>query len=371
MNAGHEALRTEMHQKFNTMQESIDKLTQLVTLSLHGKNPAESSAVTKAGLDVDILAEKSSTTNLPFHSPHLEEPHLTSKHIEIPMFTGDDPIGWLARAEQYFAIQRTREDLKVATTFISMEGPALHWLRWLQQQSPTLTWEQFKSELLEEFGGELSGPPIEQLAALRQMGSVNDYANEFRARVAQLPGLAPHVQLGLFLNGLKPENRVRLRPNDVVDLRTAMRVARSVEREIEFLSTGRVSGKNISVGIVKQGNSGHTRHPTFPPRTSGAQTTQKAARQYSHREYIDMRAKGLCFRCHQPYSPMHVCPNKSLRTLIAAEDEDEEIVRELVETNHDDNKNSQPDAAQFSLLDLPLTTINGICGQNKIKSDLF
>lgn len=97
---------------------------------------------------------------------------------------------------------------------------------------------------MEEFGGELSGPPIEQLAALRQTGTVDEFANTFRARVAQIPGLAPHIQLGLFLNGLKPEIRVRLRPNDVNDLRTSIRVARAVEREIEFLSSSRIPGRS-------------------------------------------------------------------------------------------------------------------------------
>ncbi|GER29783.1 ribonuclease Y [Striga asiatica] len=81
-------------------------------------------------------------------------------------------------------------------------------MRWLQQQHPMLTWSQLKFELMEQFGGDLSALPIELLAALHQ--------------------------LGLFLNGLREEIRVLFRPNDATDLRTAMRVARSITRELDF-----------------------------------------------------------------------------------------------------------------------------------------
>ncbi|XP_019192891.1 PREDICTED: uncharacterized protein LOC109187208 [Ipomoea nil] len=238
----------------------------------------------------------------------------------------------------------------------------------------THSWTKFTHDLLEEFGDELPGPPFEQLAALRQTGLVDEFIAAFRARIAQIPGLAPHIQLGLFLNGLKPAIRVRLRPNDVTDLRTAMRVARAAEREIEFLSTGRLLGRslqdeNAALQIIHSHSgstwsNGHGKNsqtnsvlnysqpkpiptqsqfsgsnqtssfssqtqPAFPAmqssvRNSSTSTSRAPARHYSNKEYLDMRAKGLCFRCQQPYSPLHVCPNKSLQTLIAAEDDEDE-----------------------------------------------
>ncbi|GER25948.1 arginine--tRNA ligase, partial [Striga asiatica] len=88
---------------------------------------------------------------------------------------------------------------------------------------------------MEQFGGDLSAPPIELLAALRQVGTMDEYCNEFHVRAAHISGIPSHIQLGLFLNGLKEEIRVRFRPNDATDLRTAMRVARSIARELDFL----------------------------------------------------------------------------------------------------------------------------------------
>lgn len=89
-------------------------------------------------------------------------------------------------------------------------------------------------ELLEQFGGDVSTPPIEQLAALHQVGPVDDFVNDFRARATQIPDLTPHVQLGLLLNGFKEEIRVCIHPNDVLDLRMVMKGVHLVERELEF-----------------------------------------------------------------------------------------------------------------------------------------
>ncbi|XP_019188336.1 PREDICTED: uncharacterized protein LOC109182641 [Ipomoea nil] len=351
-----EEMRSEIKDRMDGIEGTLAKMSELL-FSLHWKRSVESSVSPVPG------------------------------RLEIPTFDGTDPVGWLVRADQYFVIQCTREDLKVPTAFISMEGPTLHWLRWLQQQHPSLTWSQFTTELLEEFGGELSGPPIEQLAALRQIGTVDDFANIFRARVAQIPCLAPQIQLGLFLNGLKPAIHVRLRPNDVTDLRIAIRVARAVKRELEFLSSGRIPGrvvdeddnsynKKTSAGIgwssgPTKHSSAHSyvsNHPTpkplsnnphqseknhttsynsqtrsfVPPiRNSSMNTPQKQDRQFSHREYMDMRNK--------------------------AEDEGDDAGEEPSELQCIDSEHLQPDTVQYSFLDLPLTALGGIDGPKTMK----
>ncbi|GER55411.1 diphthamide biosynthesis protein 2 [Striga asiatica] len=106
-------------------------------------------------------------------------------------------------------------------------------VRWLQQQHPMLTWSQLISELMEQFGGDLSAPPTQLLPALRQVGTMDEYCNEFHVRAAHISGIPSHIQLELFLNGLKEELRVRFRPNDATDLRIAM------SEEVEYGFRGR------------------------------------------------------------------------------------------------------------------------------------
>ncbi|XP_019189232.1 PREDICTED: uncharacterized protein LOC109183619 [Ipomoea nil] len=367
-----EVMHSEIKDRMDGIEGTLAKMSELL-FSLHGKRSVESSVSPVVAAGGNSSSDNIDSAPVPLHQVPSVIPSLQPGRLEIPTFDGTDPVGWLARADQYFAIQCTREDLKVPTAFISMEGPALHWLRWLQQQHPSLTWSQFTTELLEEFGGELSGPPIEQLAALRQIGTVDDFANIFRARVAQIPGLAPQIQLGLFLNGLKPAICVRLRPNDVTDLRTAIRVARAVERELEFLSSGRIPGrvvdeddnsykKKTSAGIGwSSGPTKHSSAHSYYEYTTEAGSPILPPRVYGYEK------QGLCFRCQQPYSPMHVCPNKSLRTLIAAEDEGDDAGEEPSELERIDSEHLQPDTVQYSFLDLPLTALGGIDGPKTMK----
>lgn len=70
---------------------------------------------------------------------------------------------------------------------------------------------------MEHFGDQMTATSIESLAALRQVGIVEEYTNELWARAAQIHGLDSSNQLGTYLNGLKQEIRVRLRPADVLN----------------------------------------------------------------------------------------------------------------------------------------------------------
>jgi len=49
------------------------------------------------------------------------------KRLELPLFEGDDPFGWLFRADHYFAVNGIAEGEKVYTAFVCLEGPALNW----------------------------------------------------------------------------------------------------------------------------------------------------------------------------------------------------------------------------------------------------
>lgn len=50
---------------------------------------------------------------------------------ELPTFEGVDPIRWLVRVEQYFALNNTWEDMKIQLALVCIMGPALRQMRWL------------------------------------------------------------------------------------------------------------------------------------------------------------------------------------------------------------------------------------------------
>ncbi|KAL1199501.1 hypothetical protein V5N11_008721 [Cardamine amara subsp. amara] len=290
-----------------------------------------------------------------------------------------------------------------------MEGDALHWLQWLRQQNPALTWPNLKVELMEQFGGDITASPCEQLAALRQYNSVDDFVNEFRARAAQIPNLDPQLQLGIFLNGLKEDIRVKIRPNEASDLRTAIRVARSIEKELDFsnggkksnrdktfkrystnnnyngsgstfqrtnlLSTGSVSTTNSFGKSADKGKPNLTQNKSSGSAFSSTNSTgnnivrPRGIRQYSHQEFLEMKNKGLCFRCKQPYSPLHDCPYKSIRALMLAEDEssDDGEIRVLDREDYSISDLPPINEAHFTFLHLPLNTLSGIDSPQTMK----
>jgi hypothetical protein len=83
----------------------------------------------------------SSETN-PFAREESSQPHTSrsnttkdySHHnlkLSFPKFNGDDPTGWIYKAEQYFEFQNIALDQQVQLASFHLEGIALQWHRWL------------------------------------------------------------------------------------------------------------------------------------------------------------------------------------------------------------------------------------------------
>ncbi|GER50518.1 ty3-gypsy retrotransposon protein [Striga asiatica] len=339
-------LRNNMDSRFNALETAISKITDLLSNNSSSNNNF-----------LNIFSESNTSNHhkSALHANVFDELKSTSKHIDLPCFDGTDPIGWIARAEQFFLVHHTKENFKVASAFICMHG-----------RSSTPLASMAPATISNDYLASIEG----------RTRSLDDYANEFRARVAQVLGLDSQLQLGFFLNGLKEEIRVRLRPYDVLDLRTTMKVARPINpsrfEPPKLNNTSTIGPNKNSAAQYKpndhfrllQGGTGSSSSQILRHNT----TTQKSrvARQYSHQEYLDMRAKGLCFCCKQPYNPMHDCPQKSLRALIAAEDENTDVMSDFG-LEESQQLQAEINEAQLHFLDLPLTAIGGIDGPRTMK----
>ncbi|MCH97391.1 retrotransposon gag protein [Trifolium medium] len=103
----------------------------------------------------------------------------SAKKVELPMFDGDDPAGWISRAEVYFRVQDTSPEIKVSLAQLCMEGPTIHFFNSFLNEEEELTWERVKFALLERYEGHRDGDVYEQLTELRQGGTVDEYITEF------------------------------------------------------------------------------------------------------------------------------------------------------------------------------------------------
>ncbi|KAL8151694.1 hypothetical protein V2J09_021502 [Rumex salicifolius] len=322
---------------------------------------------------------------------------LGTRKVELPAFDGDDPLTWIARAEQYFSIQATSPAGKVTIAMVSMDGAALNWVRWIGQQRLDFSWEELKAELVKRFMGTQATNRFEHLSLIKQKGSVDDFIDEIVACAAHTTGIGNDQLLGYFLAGIKPEIRVDLQRNEEVELFAAMDGARRVERKLNFdKGLGRGPWKqersgarhrpwpNKGAGSAVLGSHGSKEGPFSKPKSgwqssssSSGSTMSTAARPVfsktlTPRELSDLRAKGLCFKCRQPYSPLHKCGEKIFKLVEFLEEEldDTEADIELVHISGDDLEVRTGDKGGTDLqwLELPLNKLGGSCNSRALKT---
>ncbi|KAG6394567.1 hypothetical protein SASPL_145156 [Salvia splendens] len=70
----------------------------------------------------------------------------------MPIFDGSEALAWLARANQYFLINKTPLDTRVDVAMLAIDGPAKPWKQLLVRRCPSLSWDKFVQELLQRFG---------------------------------------------------------------------------------------------------------------------------------------------------------------------------------------------------------------------------
>jgi hypothetical protein len=277
------------------------------------------------------------------------------KKVELPSFTGDDPAGWISRAEVYFRVQGTLPELKVNLAQLCMEGATIHFFNSLISEEEELSWERLKEALLARYGGCGEGDVYEQLTGLKQSGTVDDYITAFEYLIAQIPRMPDKQFLGYFLHGLKTEIRGRVRSFVAMgDMSRSklLQVTRAVEKEIIGENgSHNYRGPKMGNGSNRPGTHGTGRSNSdwvlVKGKDGGPSGSNTAQRQNSigpggdrpahndrgrpgprdrgfqhltYQELMDRKQKGQCFRCKGRFHPTHQCPEKHLRILIVDDD---------------------------------------------------
>ena len=169
-----------------------------------------------------------------FRADPLTEFRHSANKVELPSFDGEDPAGWISRAEVYFRVQGTTPEVKVSLAQLCMEGHSIHFFNSLVEEDEGLSWETLQEVLLERYGGHGDGDVYEQLTELKQEGSVEEYITEFEYLIAQIPRLPEKQFQGYFLHGLQSEIKGRVRSLATMGDMSRMKllqVTRAVEKE--------------------------------------------------------------------------------------------------------------------------------------------
>ncbi|KAK1435415.1 hypothetical protein QVD17_01178 [Tagetes erecta] len=304
------------------------------------------------------------------------------KKVKLPEFSGFDPQGWIRKANLYFDINNTSDEVRLQLAQLSMIGVAQHWFTIITQVRPSLSWLDFQSELLQRFSGLEIQNPYEQLATIQQSDSIYDYIDDFEYLLSLVPQLPESQALGYFVAGLKADVKqwVRLhRPQSRLD---AMYLAKDVElmlrpnsgglslSRFRYLNPFGLHSSGLTDGPSHMGRSEpkeastakiadrvftapfdvtrskSTFRPTFPAADGGqAFHRDRGVRSLSRTEWEDRRKKGLCFRCGQQFGPAHKCPEGKLRVLLLGDDEDDPPTGDQFMLETIDSGESIPDSS--------------------------
>lgn len=65
------------------------------------------------------------------------------RKLEMLIFSGEDPDGWLFQAKRYFDVNGLSEKEKLGAVGVSLDAEALSWLQWTEARTPFHSWAQF------------------------------------------------------------------------------------------------------------------------------------------------------------------------------------------------------------------------------------
>ncbi|KAK2987397.1 hypothetical protein RJ640_020594 [Escallonia rubra] len=106
--------------------------------------------------------------------------------LSFPRFSGDDPRGWVRKAEQYFDLCPVHEDYKVPYASVHFDAQAEHWYAAYIKPIENVDWDSFVRDLYARFSVLTGVSVLGEFNKLQQMGMVDDYFNRFEALRAQV-----------------------------------------------------------------------------------------------------------------------------------------------------------------------------------------
>ncbi|RZB48260.1 Dolichyl-diphosphooligosaccharide--protein glycosyltransferase subunit 2 [Glycine soja] len=124
----------------------------------------------------------------------------------MPIFEGEDPMGWLTKIERYFRLQAVREEDKLEVVMVAMDGEALGWLQWWESWNLNHSWEGFKIAISQRFQASNLGNPFQALLALEQEETMQEFIGQFEKHVGMAKGLEELFLVELLRLGVNLKN---------------------------------------------------------------------------------------------------------------------------------------------------------------------
>ena len=125
------------------------------------------------------------------------------RKLDMLMLNGENPEGWVFRAQQYFHLNQLTKEEKLMATVVCLDEDALSWFSWVESKSAFTSWTELKSQLLLRFHFTSEGSLCQKFLVIWKEGSITEYPCEFEVRSAPLTGISKEVLESTFVNRLK------------------------------------------------------------------------------------------------------------------------------------------------------------------------
>ncbi|KAH9779621.1 hypothetical protein KPL71_007762 [Citrus sinensis] len=285
-------------------------LTELQALR-HSRNPSSSQPDTNP-----FAPEETSRSNaVNERSIHHEQPHHHLK-LDFPRFNGEDPTGWVYKAEQYFDFKDISPDQQVQLASFHLEGIALQWHRWLTKFRGPLTWKEFTKAVHLRFGPTDYEDPSEALTRLKQTSSVAAYQEAFERLSHRVDGLPENFLIGCFVAGLRDDIRLDVKIKQPRTLSDTIGVARLIEERNQLQRKPTQAARSQSTVITERPGLNPTAGVLGPPpnqRPNQNLVTPPATfLRITNQEARERRERGLCYYCDEKFTPGHRCKRPQL-----------------------------------------------------------
>ena len=232
--------------------------------------------------------------------------------LSFPRFDGNDPTGWVYKAEQYFDFKDITPTQQVQLASFHLDGIALQWHRWLNKFRGPLTWSEFVKAVLLRFGPTEYEDPSESLTRLRQTTTVAAYQEAFEKLSHQVDGLPESFLIGCFVAGLRDDVRIDVKIKQPHTLADAIGVARLIEERNLLQKKTNPPARSSPIMMTTKAPTNPTTGILGPPPSQRTNSSPSPIRRITSQEARERREKGLCYYCDDKFVPGHRCERPQL-----------------------------------------------------------
>ncbi|GMI86644.1 hypothetical protein HRI_002333700 [Hibiscus trionum] len=242
--------------------------------------------------------------------------------IELQVFDGENPRGWLRKCHKYFAILEVPDHQRLDVAAMYLTGRAETWFDGYILQKHRVEWHEFEADLCHRFCTKESTDIVQEFNKLVQKSTVEEYQDRFEELKPYMlmfnSTLGEDYFVSSFISGLKEEIRNRIMVHEPKTLAEAYRKARRQELVMELENRKFRYPTRMNANIQTQPPKSSAINYTTLQKPQTTVTSQKQA-------LLDYRrTNNLCFKCGDKFSPGHQCKVKQLNVMEEEDDQGEE-----------------------------------------------